>query len=97
MDAISVVIPWDFPIDFGLGDGHFGVFPGSEPAIDARFNLGILERKFIVTVQAIQIGYCASPLPEKGCQVKQPQRFCPQVICSKVRNPGVDEQNERRL
>jgi hypothetical protein len=31
--------------------------------------------------------------PEKGRQGEKPQRFVPEIICGKIIDPGVDEEN----
>jgi hypothetical protein len=31
--------------------------------------------------------------PQQGCERKKPQRFVPEIICRKIINPGIDEEN----
>ncbi|MGW8325852.1 MAG: hypothetical protein ACWGNI_09080, partial [Desulfobacterales bacterium] len=45
------------------------------------------------SIQAIHVGDSKSMIPKYGCQRKKPYGFGPEIIRSKIMDPGIDKKN----
>jgi hypothetical protein len=95
MDAVAVIAARHFSIDFGFWQEHPGVLSRAKPSVGTRQNLGMTACERVSTIQAIHESHSASAIAQKRCKREKSQGFCPEVIGGKIRDPGVDEQDER--